>query len=114
MAVIAFILVNGILIAIMTGVLAVALLITGKEINSDSLSKSAAVVTFSTIVSFIPYVGGVFAMVCWFAGVMGFFERNFIEALLVTLACGMIFFVASIGLAVLGGILAGAAGVAAG
>ena len=114
MAIIGFILVNAILIAIMTGVLAVALLITGEEINSDSLSKAAAVVTFSVIVSYIPYVGGVFAMVSWYAGVMGFFERTFLETLLVTLACGVIFFVASMALAALAGIIAGAVGVAAG
>lgn len=106
MATLIFILINVLLIAVGTVILAVALMITGEEgIDRDTLLKCLGIVTTATAVSYIPVVGFM-AIVIWFAGLMAVFEKTFGEALLVAVVCWVITFGARLGLGALANMMA--------
>lgn len=93
-----FILVCGIQIAVNTGVLAGALLVTGEEeINSHTLLKCLGITVAAFVLAFFPF-GGLLAGVLWFGALMAAFEKTFVEAILIAVVCMVISAVVKVGL----------------
>lgn len=91
MEIVGFLLANLVSIAITTGVLCGALLLIGEEINSNSLGKAVMTVGFATLVWYVPYVGLILFLMSWFIGLISFFEKSFLEALIISLICFGVF-----------------------
>ncbi len=104
--VIALIVVLGLQLLISSGVLLLALFLTGEELDQSDFLKCLSITLAAMILTFVPVVGFISIFV-WVAAVMSVFEKTWLEALVIGIVCAVISAVVGLGLNVLASVIVG-------
>lgn len=82
-----FLVVFTIQFALSSGVLAGAILLAGDEaLHKESILKCLGITLTAMLVGLLPFIGWLSIFV-WLAGIMVAFEKEFLEAIIIAIAC---------------------------